>query len=276
MIRLIRKHVDQHLQVLRLMESDQRTCPNNPLVVLRNTHTASTVLDCGRAKGKNLTRSLLDDAGEHAMKNFASIESESKLIDLARSGNLDAFDVLIGQHNARVYSISLRMLRNREDAEDNLQNTMFKAFQHIKQFNKESQFSTWLGRIAINEALMFLRKPAKWKSHEVLDDMASGVMPQKELRDPAIDPEHEYMKKELVRKTLEDLPAPLKTVFVLHKVEGWTNAEMARALGVPGRRLKGRVFRARTILRKKLAALSTSVNLAERCANPVPVLQGSK
>jgi RNA polymerase sigma-70 factor, ECF subfamily len=190
------------------------------------------------------------------VKNLAAIESESMLIDLARTGCVEAFAALILKHNPRVYRVSLKLLRNREDAEDNLQNTMFKAFQRIKQFNKQSQFSTWLVRIAINEALMFLRKPERLKTQNLPDDITEEFKPRWEFSDRGVDPEREYMRKELVLKTMEDLPLNLKTIFVLHKLEGWTNAEMAKEFGLPCRRLKGRVFRARTLLRKKLTTLS--------------------
>lgn len=206
------------------------------------------------------------------MKNLAAIESESMLIELARTGSIEAFAALILKHNPRIYRVSLKLLRNREDAEDNLQNTMFKAFQRIKQFNKQSQLSTWLVRIAINEALMFLRKPERFRTQGLPDDIIEDLKPQREFRDGTADPERDYMKRELVLKTMEDLPVHLKTIFVLHKLEGWTNAEMAKEFGMPCRRLKGRVFRARHILRKKLVMLSTPINRMDRCAHPVSSL----
>ena len=73
-----------------------------------------------------------------ALKNAAAIKSEAALIGLARSGSADAFAELSTRHNMQVYRVSLKMLKNREDAEDNLQNTMFKAFRRIKQFNRKS------------------------------------------------------------------------------------------------------------------------------------------
>lgn len=191
-----------------------------------------------------------------ALKNAAAIKSEAALIGLARSGNADAFAELSTRHNMQVYRVSLKMLKNREDAEDNLQNTMFKAFRRIKQFNRESQFSTWLVRIAINEALMFLRSRRNRKIQDIIHVTEDGETVRMEIADPTTNPEREYMNKELASKVLEELSPTLKTIFLLHKIEGWTNNEMAEKFGLPSQRVKHRVFRARTILRKKLASLS--------------------
>src|SRR5271155_3856319 len=83
---------------------------------------------------------------------------ERQLVARAQAGNEEAFTELVRRHSGQVYGLSLNMLRNREDAEDNLQNVLVKAFHHIDRFEGNSQFSTWLVRITINEALMKLRK----------------------------------------------------------------------------------------------------------------------
>src|SRR5579864_6662569 len=83
---------------------------------------------------------------------------ERVLVARAQAGNEEAFTELVRRHSGQVYGLSLNMLRNREDAEDNLQNVLVKAFHHIDRFEGNSQFSTWLVRITINEALMKLRK----------------------------------------------------------------------------------------------------------------------
>src|SRR5713226_1444860 len=78
---------------------------------------------------------------------------ERTLVAKAQSGNEEAFTELVRRHSGQVYGLSLNMLRNREDAEDNVQNVFVKAFHHIHRFEGNSKFSTWLVRIAINEAL---------------------------------------------------------------------------------------------------------------------------
>src|ERR1700737_3098945 len=91
------------------------------------------------------------------MKNKA-ILSEDKLVALARRGNHEAFTELVQKHSGKIYGVSLRMLKNREDAEDNVQNVLVKAYYNIGRFEGQSQFSTWLFRITINEPLMKLRR----------------------------------------------------------------------------------------------------------------------
>src|ERR1700691_4948288 len=83
---------------------------------------------------------------------------ETALIARARSGSTDAFSELVRRHSQQIYGVSLRMLKNHEDAEDNVQNVLCKAFNNIRQFEGNSRFSTWLVRIAINESLMKPRK----------------------------------------------------------------------------------------------------------------------
>src|ERR1700730_1539351 len=83
---------------------------------------------------------------------------ERTLVAKAQAGNEDAVTELVRRHSGQIYGLSLNMLRNREDAEDNLQNVLVKAFHNINRFEGTSQFSTWLVRITINEALMKLRK----------------------------------------------------------------------------------------------------------------------
>src|SRR5471030_2338067 len=87
-----------------------------------------------------------------------AIIQERVLVAKAQAGNEEAFTELVKRHSSQVYGLSLNMLRNREDAEDNVQNVLVKAFHHINRFEGNSRFSTWLVRIAINEALMKLRK----------------------------------------------------------------------------------------------------------------------
>jgi RNA polymerase sigma-70 factor (ECF subfamily) len=90
--------------------------------------------------------------------NSQTVLSDRALIINARAGSRNAFGELVRRHPSLVLGMSLKMLRNREDAEDNLQNAFCKAYGKIQQFEGNSQFSTWLLRIAINEALMTLRK----------------------------------------------------------------------------------------------------------------------
>src|SRR5580704_18982556 len=117
--------------------------------------------------------------------NSHTADSEQVLIDRARAGSRAAFGELVRRHSHRVYGMSFKILKNREDAEDNLQNVFCKAFSKIHQFEGNSQFSTWLIRIAVNEALMMLRKRRPEEAAASLDEerMLEGFETNTELRD---------------------------------------------------------------------------------------------
>ncbi len=188
---------------------------------------------------------------------------ERVLVAKAQSGNEEAFTELVRRHSGQVYGLSLNMLRNREDAEDNVQNVLVKAYHHIARFEGNSQFSTWLVRIAINEALMKLRK----RNSERISDYQSVNESGDETRFPEIedarqDPERQYMSKELARKAFRGLNPSLQDTFILQKAEGWTNRELAQALGITVSTVKSRIFRARIRLRQQLLALTDSQPIA--------------
>src|SRR6202795_2292676 len=136
------------------------------------------------------------------MMNSQIAESEKALVARARAGSRTAFGELARRHSHRVYGMSFRILKNREDAEDNLQNVLCKAFGKIQQFEGNSQFSTWLVRIAINEALMMLRKRRSGDVAESADGDRStdNQWSQVDSRDLHADPERQYLTKELAAK----------------------------------------------------------------------------
>lgn len=191
------------------------------------------------------------------MMNSQIAESEKALIASARAGNRNAFGELVRRHSHRVYGMSFRILKNREDAEDNLQNVFCKAFSKIQQFEGNSQLSTWLIRIAVNEALMMLRKRRPEEAVTCDEDRPrEGHEPNEELRDWHADPERQYQTKELATKALEVLHPTLKYTFLLQKGEGWTSRELARALDITPELVKSRIFRARVKLQQRLLALA--------------------
>lgn len=197
------------------------------------------------------------------MKNNAVL-SEGKLIAKARRGNHEAFTELVQKHSGKIYGVSLRMLKNREDAEDNVQNVLVKAYNNLSRFEGQSQFSTWLFRITINEALMKLRRH---KPERFVNAVESGQDPgtysnYPEIEDHRQNHEREYINRELAAKALQCLNPSLRHTFVLQKAEGWTNRELARAMGITVETVKSRVFRARTRSRRRLELLTRAGSLA--------------
>src|SRR5271155_2928452 len=149
--------------------------------------------------------------------NSQMAHSEEKLIASARAGSRTAFGELVRRHSSRVYGMSFKILKNREDAEDNLQNVFCKAYGKIRQFEGNSRFSTWLMRIAINEALMLLRKrrPGDVSSDGDGDGAVDDRETNAELRDLQADPERQYLTKELTERALDALQPTLKYTFIL-------------------------------------------------------------
>jgi len=179
------------------------------------------------------------------------------LLELAFAGNAEAFSKLVQPHWATIYSISLRILKNHEDAEDNVQNVLCKAYLNIRRFHGDSTVSTWLYRIAVNEALMELRRrqaarllsPAR-TSEDAEEPVVS------EIPDPHPSPERRCIASDLARKVLVEFDPALKNILVLSKTEGWTNRELARTFGTTGQTIKSRIFRARMKSQQRMRALS--------------------
>jgi RNA polymerase sigma-70 factor, ECF subfamily len=190
--------------------------------------------------------------------------SEEKLIAKARRGNHEAFTELVQKHSGKIYGVSLRMLKNREDAEDNVQNVLVKAYYNLSRFEGQSQFSTWLFRITINEALMKLRrhKPERFVNTSEATSEAGAFANYPEIEDHRQNHEREFINRELATKALQSLNPSLRNTFVLQKAEGWTNRELARAMGITVETVKSRVFRARTRSRRKLEMLARPRPLA--------------
>jgi RNA polymerase sigma-70 factor, ECF subfamily len=190
--------------------------------------------------------------------------SEEKLVAKARRGNHEAFTELVQKHSGKIYGVSLRMLKNREDAEDNVQNVLVKAYYNLNRFEGQSQFSTWLFRITINEALMKLRrhKPERFVNTTESNSDSGAFANYPEIEDHRQNHEREFINRELADKALQSLNPSLRHTFILQKAEGWTNRELARAMGITVETVKSRVFRARTRSRRKLEMLARTRPLA--------------
>jgi|SRR5882724_93657 len=190
--------------------------------------------------------------------------SEEQLLRRARAGSAEAFSELVHLHSSKVYGVSLKILKNREDAEDNLQNVLCKAYRSIRNFQGNSKISTWLYRIAINEALMKLRKR---QSERVVglsdvpgaDDEEGGIF---QMEDVSPSPERQCIASDLTEKAFRGLDPRMGNTFVLNKAEGWTNRELAKAFGTTAETVKSRIFRTRLKLRQEMMALTRPASIA--------------
>jgi RNA polymerase sigma-70 factor (ECF subfamily) len=177
--------------------------------------------------------------------------SDEMLASRAKSGDMDAFVELSKRHANRVFQTAYRITRNRQDAEDALQEAFLNAFTHLKNFEGRSSFSTWLTRIAINSALMTLRK--KRNSHEIpIDDPPVGNFVVREPQSPMGDPESHYVRGErhkLLRKAIHRLPPIYREVIHLQESKEHSLREIAQSLGITVPAVKSRLSRAKNALR---------------------------
>jgi len=177
----------------------------------------------------------------------------SMLVAQAKSGRSSAFGELYDLHRVRIYHTAFRILRNRQDAEDATQRSFQRAFTNLGRFREDSTFSTWVTRIAINEALMMLRHRRADKAVQGIDDTEGSFV--LDLADKALTPEQAFSENELraaVIHAISNLRENLQTVVLFRELQGLTSAETARRLGLTVSAVKARTFHARRYLRKYL------------------------
>ena len=183
------------------------------------------------------------------------VKDEILVAEVVR-GNSAAFETLFERYHQKMFRVALSRLQNPEDAEDAVQQAFQQAFVHLKSFQGQSRFSTWLTRIAINEALMLLRKrrPGHFsiEGHQTVEEESLAL----EIKDPAITPEEQYGEKEMrnvLTGAINELRPLLKNVVNLSEIGELSTRKTAEALGVRVGTVKARTFRARRLLRDKIA-----------------------
>jgi RNA polymerase sigma-70 factor (ECF subfamily) len=186
----------------------------------------------------------------------AASTDERLLVAQAKAGRSSAFGELYERHRRRIYRTAFRILRNQQDAEDAAQRSFQRAFTNLTGFREDSAFSTWMTRIAINEALMLLRQRRRTRT-ALLEgnsdgDAATSVF---DLPDKEPTPEETLAENELcaaVTQAISRLRKNLRTVVLLREFQGLTSAETARRLGLSVAAVKGRIFHAKRLLRRQL------------------------
>ena len=186
----------------------------------------------------------------------APLTEELVLVNAAKAGDVGAFEELVRRYDRNVFRIAQHITQNREDAEDVVQDAFLKAYENLPQFQMQSKFYTWLVRIAVNEALMKLRRrrPERMVSLDEEVRTEEDSMPR-EIADWSPNPEQQYNQaelKDILGKTIQGLPPGFRTVFVLRDVEGLSTEETAEALNLSIPAVKSRLLRARLQLRERL------------------------
>jgi RNA polymerase sigma-70 factor, ECF subfamily len=190
-----------------------------------------------------------------------SIPEEWAFLQQAIDGDSAAAEQIFGCHTATLHRIAFRILRNKEDAEDAVQDSLCKAYAKLQSFQGRASFSTWLTRIVINSALMVRRK-RNGRPESSLDEIlyAQPQQLQREIVDAALDPEQICSETEihqLLEEQLRQLAPGLRAAFQLREIDGLSSSESCRVLDIHKNAFKSRISRARQKLGR---ALQKSLN----------------
>jgi len=186
--------------------------------------------------------------------NIDSASEDEKLVEMTRLGDRGAFNALIQKYYTTCLKRATYMMRNRSDAEDEVQNACWKAFQRLEQYRGEGTFSAWLSRIVENQCLMRIREERK-SSFVYLDESTESNV-RLELVGQRADPEDELGEQQvakLIRREISLIPPLLRSVMLLRDVEQLPMPDVASRLGVSVPAAKSRLMRARAELRLRVA-----------------------
>jgi RNA polymerase sigma-70 factor (ECF subfamily) len=204
-----------------------------------------------------------------------TIGSDQQLVEMARAGDQEAFGELLRRHRPRCVDLATFYLRNRGDAEDEVQNAFSKAYAHLDQYQGEAEFATWLVRIVANQCLMLLRVRRRTKFVHLDETPSIHDAPPMELPACGPDPEGEFafdQMKCVLRKEIRRIPPLLRNVMVLRDIMELPMTDVASELGITVPAAKSRLLRARTELRSRLMRYTEragSQSLLSRTAAPL-------
>jgi RNA polymerase sigma-70 factor (ECF subfamily) len=184
------------------------------------------------------------------MNSPPSALTDEDVVARVRAGETHLFELIIRRHNQRIYRAARAILRDDGEAEDVMQDAYVRAYAHLHEFEGRAQFSTWLTRIAVHEALARLRRQRRFQPMD-----AEGRETPSMFTTPRTTPEQQASDGEIrnvVEKAIDSLPDDFRSVFVLRAVEEMSGAETAECLGIPEETVKTRLFRARARLKETL------------------------
>ena len=173
--------------------------------------------------------------------------TDAEIVDRVRAGETSLFEILMRRHNQRVYRVARAVIKDEADAEDVMQQAYINAFTHLNQFQDRAQFSTWLTRITVHEALARRRKRKP-------EEMSEDVMETLTSTQP--DPERQAYAAELwgvLEAAVDSLPDTYRVVFMLRDIEGLSTSETAAGLELGEEAVKTRLHRARALVRRAIA-----------------------
>jgi RNA polymerase sigma-70 factor (ECF subfamily) len=187
------------------------------------------------------------------------LDDDYPLVCRAQQGDFAAFDALVAKYGRRLYTLALRIVGRRQDAEEVVQQTFLSVIEHFKDFRHQSRFASWLMRIATNHALVLLRKRSRRRTVPLADDRSQedyDSIPHPEFiaqwRETPEQIAVQLEARQLLEQALADLDEKYRLVFLLRDVEGLSSTETAEALGISVANVKVRLLRARLRLRERL------------------------
>jgi RNA polymerase sigma-70 factor, ECF subfamily len=194
---------------------------------------------------------------EDAQRTYS--KNDEHLVEKAMKGDPSAFEMLIQQHAKGVYFSVYRITKNREDAEDVMQEAFFRAYTHMASFEGRSRFRTWFSAIAINEALMCLRKRKRYCAYIPASVGEDEEVSLPDIPDARPNAEVEIENRELsclLGKATDLLPHQLRSVFFLRTLDEMSTQDVAQALGLSVAAVKARMSRARRYLKQRVVGHS--------------------
>jgi RNA polymerase sigma factor (sigma-70 family) len=216
---------------------------------------------------ENLQTGITLESGLGQSVHSLTAASDALLVTWAKNGEHLAYVELCRRHREMVFRVALKITRNRGDAEDVLQDSWMRALTHIGSFDGRSTFSTWVTRIAINSALMILRKRRTRREFSLDDPIDPGDCRVTEILEPSRNPEERCLETErirLVRQAIKRLPSKLRTAIEICQAQDGSLSDLAMLAGVSLPTMKSRLLRARLRLREALSKV-LKVRSVPRC-----------
>ena len=219
----------------------------------------------------------------NVLDNRANTVTDAELVRRVLAGEYQMYEVITRRYNQRLYRVARSIVQNQEEAEDIVQDTYTRAFEHLSQFEGRALLSTWLTRIAVNEARSRMKERSKQKA---IDPMLSTTP---ELARTLQTPERERLAAEtrvILENAIDQLPEAYRSVFVMRSLEEMSIAETAQCLEISEEAVKIRMLRARRMLQRTLhekfhaASVEAFQFLGQRCdrltANVLRRITGSQ